>query len=87
MSFSNKTEPIEWLVLCILELEVLEEEWGDPYDSVWVKVGTICIQAVDVITATIMLAFVAFETNGLAGHYRTLINQLLSCLYGGVSST
>ena len=31
-----------------------------------------------------MLAFVVYETNGLAGHYRTLINQLLSYHYGAV---
>ena len=32
----------------------------------------------------IMIAFVVFETRGLAGHFRTLINQLLSFLYGAV---
>ena len=31
-----------------------------------------------------MIAFVVFETRGLAGHFRTLINQLLSFLYGAV---
>ena len=86
MSSSNKTEPLEGLVLCLFEIEVFEEQWVDPYDSVLLKVGTICIQAVDVIAVMIMLAFVAFETKGLAGHYRTLINQLLSYLYGVVST-
>ena len=38
------------------------------------------------MASLVMLAFVAFETQGFAGHYRTLINQLLSYLYGGVST-
>ena len=31
-----------------------------------------------------MLYFVAYETGGSAGHFRTVINQLLSFLYGAV---
>ena len=88
MSFSNKTEPrtAESLIFGIFEIEVFEEQWGDPYDSVWLKLATICIYAVDVLASLVMLVFVFFETEGLFGHYRTLINQLLSYLYGGVSS-
>ena len=57
----------------------------DPYGSVWLKLITIIVYVVEVIASMVMMAFVAFETQGLAGHYRTLINQLLSYLYGGVS--
>ena len=57
----------------------------DPYDSIWLKLATISVYCVEVIASIVMLAFVAFETQGFAGHYRTLINQLLSYLYGGVS--
>ena len=56
----------------------------DPYGSVWLKLITILVYVVEVIASMVMVAFVAFETQGLAGHYRTLINQLLSYLYGGV---
>ena len=57
----------------------------DPYGSIWLKLITILVYVVEVIASMVMVAFVAFETQGLAGHYRTLINQLLSYLYGGVS--
>ena len=57
----------------------------DPYDSIWLKLITILVYVVEVIASMVMVAFVSFETQGLAGHFRTLINQLLSYLYGGVS--
>ena len=56
----------------------------DPYGSVCLKLITILFYVVEVNASMVMVAFVAFETQGLAGHYRTLINQLLSYLYGGV---
>ena len=82
---SNKTEPIPpSLILCLFDIEGFEEKWVDPYDSVWLKIATICIYAVDVLSSMVTLTFVSFEIQGLFGHYRTLINQLLSFLYGGV---
>ena len=36
------------------------------------------------MASVIMFYFVAYETSGFAGHYRTMINQLLSYLYGAV---
>ena len=60
------------------------EEWIDPYDSVWLKILTFFIYIVEVMAASIMITFVYYETSGYAGHYRTLINQLLSYFYGGV---
>ena len=60
------------------------EEWIDPYDSVWLKILTFFVYIVEVMAASIMITFVYYETSGYAGHYRTLINQLLSYFYGGV---
>ena len=57
----------------------------DPFDSIWLKLLTILVYTVEIIASIVMLAFVAYETQGLAGHFRTLINHLLSYLYGGVS--
>ena len=57
----------------------------DPFDSIWLKLFTILVYIVEVIASIVMLAFVAYEVKGLAGHFRTLINHLLSYLYGGVS--
>ena len=60
------------------------EIWEDPFDSIWLKLFTVIVYAVEIMSSIIMLAFVVYETNGLAGHYRTLINQLLSYHYGAV---
>ena len=60
------------------------EEWIDPYDSVWLKILTFFIYIIEVMAASIMITFVYYESSGYAGHYRTLINQLLSYFYGGV---
>ena len=61
------------------------EKWIDPYDSLALKVLTVIVYIVEILASIVMLAFVAYETGGYAGHYRTVINQLLSCLYGAVS--
>ena len=60
-------------------------QWNDPYDSMWLKLITILLYSIELVESGIMMAFVVYETKGFAGHYRTLINQLLSHLYGGVS--
>jgi hypothetical protein len=60
-------------------------EFVDPYDSIWLKLITIGVYLVQILSALVNMAFVSFETRGLAGHYRTLINQLLSYLYGAVN--
>ena len=61
------------------------KKWKDPFDSLWLKLMTLLVYSIELVDSVIMMAFVVYETNGLAGHYRTLINQLLSHLYGGVS--
>ena len=60
------------------------EIWEDPFDSIWLKLFTVIVYGAEIMSSIIMLAFVVYETNGLAGHYRTLINQLLSYHYGAV---
>ena len=69
------------------EIKVLPmlEKWKDPFDSFWLKLITLLVYSIELVDSLIMMAFVVYETKGLAGHYRTLINQLLSHLYGGVS--
>ena len=65
------------------EKEVIK--FVDPYDSIGLKVATIAVYGIEIISSIVMITFVVYETQGLAGHYRTLINQLLSYLYGAVS--
>ena len=61
------------------------EEWTDPYNSIPLKLLTIIVYLLELWAATVMLIFVVYETKGLFGHYRTVINQLLSYGYGAVS--
>ena len=84
-SYENmeSTENISLFVPTIFEI-VRSVEFVDPYDSIWLKLITIGVYLVQILSALVNIAFVTFETNGLAGHYRTLINQLLSYLYGAV---
>ena len=54
----------------------------DPYDSLWLKMITVGVYMVEIFSSAVMIAFISFERD--YGHYRTLINQLLSYLYGAV---
>ena len=62
-------------------------DWIDPYDSIWLKLLSVIFYAIEIFESLIMITFVNYETAGYFGHYRTLINQLLSYLYGGVSNS
>ena len=55
----------------------------DPYDSVWLKIATAIVYKVEILSSLVIFAFIDYEKH--YGHYRTLINQLLSILYGVVS--
>ena len=72
-------------ILKEMKLLPMPKKWNDPFDSVWLKLITLLVYSIELVDSVIMMAFVVYETKGLAGHYRTLINQLLSLLYGGVS--
>ena len=63
------------------------EVWTDPYNSIPLKLLTIIIYISEIWASIIMLTFVSYETKGLFGHYRTVINQLLSFGYGAVRIT
>ena len=60
----------------------ITEEWVDPFDSVEIKIITVLVYMIEIFASIIMFFFVAYETQGYAGHYRTVINQLLSYFYG-----
>ena len=60
-------------------------DWIDPYDSIWLKLLSVILYAIEIFASLVMMTFVNYESAGYFGHYRTLINQLLSHLYGGVS--
>ena len=81
----NKINNLTGLISIDFEKDTKIDESIDPYDSVWLKCLTVMVIFVEMSASVIIWAFVTFETRGYAGHYRTAINQLLSCLYGGVS--
>ena len=55
----------------------------DPYDSVWLKIATVIVYTIEILSSLVIFAFIDYEKH--YGHFRTLINQLLSILYGVVS--
>ena len=80
----NSSEIMKSSLLSVFEREEIEV-WTDPYNSIPLKLLTIIIYLIELWASTIMLIFVKYEINGLFGHYRTVINQLLSYGYGAVS--
>ena len=70
-------------LLFTFEPEVIVE-WMDPYDSIILKLLTVIIYIFEILSSAILLTFVIYETSGYAGHYRTIINQLLSYTYAAV---
>ena len=62
-------------------VEVEPNIFQDPYSSIWIKVGVSASYLIQGIESVILISFVLYETQGLAGPYRTVVNQLLSGLY------
>ena len=71
------------LTLLFFEPEVIQE-WIDPFDSTAMKILTCFFYTIGVLASIPMFAFVVYETGGYARHFRTVINQLLSFVYGAV---
>ena len=66
-----------YLLFSIEQEEILE--WMDPFDSIILK-----LLMFEILASAIFLTFVMYETKGYAGHYRTVINQILSSVYAAV---
>ena len=80
----NSSKATKDFLLFYFEPEEIEV-WTDPYNSIPLKLMTILVYIIEILSSTVMLIFVTYETKGLFGHYRTVINQLLSFGYGAVS--
>ena len=63
--------------------QVLVQKIEDPFDSIGLKFGAFGTYIVALLSSGIMFAFISYEQQ-FHGHFRTLINQLLSNLYGAV---
>ena len=80
----NSSATPKSLLLCFFKPDEIEA-WTDPYNSIHLRLLTIIIYLFEIGASLVMLTFVSYETKGLFGHYRTVINQLLSYAYGTVS--
>ena len=87
---TNNTEEVclleNWTQHVSMNEVNLEEQLllQDPYDSIWLKIVAALSYFIGLTNSAIMLAFINYE-NGHHGNFRTVINQLLSNLYAGVS--
>ena len=81
----NSSKATKDFLLFYFEPEEIEV-WTDPYNSIPLKLLTIIIYLFEIAASMVMLTFVSYETKGLFGHYRTVINQLLSYAYAAVSN-
>ena len=85
---SNKVEHLNFTDLIFIHFEKEEklddEIWMDPYDSIFLRIITLLFYISEILASMIMFTFVMYERGGLAGSYRTVINQLVSYLYGTV---
>ena len=52
--------------------------FNEPFSSIWIKVAALLLYLTSLFFVMILLAFVRYETQGLAGPFRTLLNQLVS---------
>lgn len=73
--------------ISIDEFQQVDQDPTPWYDTTALSVELVATLAyvIELISSIVLVAFVIFETSGLAGPYRTIINQLLSYLYSLVS--
>ena len=83
--FPVGNENCDWnLVTFEKDQEKDKIEFIDPYNSIWLKLITVLVYIVELLSSAICYAFVIYEQD--YGHYRTLINQLIGYLYKVVST-
>ena len=85
MNLSNQS--IDYLqsnISNLISVDFEKIEFVDPYSGIWLRLITIVVYIIELLASAICLAFVIYEQD--YGHFRTLINQLLSHLYAVVST-
>ena len=81
---SNFNSMISSKILNTSLLVSFEPEETVKFDAISLKLLTVIIYIIEILASAILMTFVVYETRGLAGHYRTVINQIFSCGYGAV---
>ena len=52
--------------------------FAEPFSSICIKVAALLLYLSSLFSVSVLLAFARYETQGLAGAFRTLLNQLVS---------
>jgi hypothetical protein len=63
--------------------QTADETLEDPYDSIWLQLIAVFVYLLIVLSSCLMMAFTYYEQL-YHGHYRTVINQLITNLYNVV---
>ena len=63
--------------------QTIDQTLEDPYDSVWLRLIAVFVYLLIILSSCLMMAFTYYEQL-YHGHYRTVINQLLTNLYNVV---
>ncbi len=82
-AFFSSVDPLNTskVVKSFLVLDAEPNFFQEPFDSFWFSILVALVYVVHLAQTVVILAFVSYEIQGLAGPYRTVINQLLSCIY------
>ena len=60
--------------------QTTNETLEDPYDSIWLRLIAVFVYLSIILSSCLMMAFSYYEQL-YHGHYRTVINQLITSLY------
>ena len=63
--------------------QTIDETLEDPYDSIWLQLIAVFVYLSIILSSCLMMAFTYYEQL-YHGHYRTVINQLITNLYNVV---
>ena len=60
--------------------QTINETLEDPYNSIWLRLIAVFVYLMIILSSCLMMAFTYYEQL-YHGHYRTVINQLITNLY------
>ena len=60
--------------------QTIDQTLEDPFDSVWLQLIAVIVYLLIILSSCLMMAFTYYEQL-YHGHYRTVINQLITNLY------
>ena len=88
LPFTNQSDQLQdgsYNVWISTDFEAESNLFVEPYRELWKKLLGTAFYILQILVGLIILAFVRYEREGLAGHFRTALNQLTSWKYLVVS--